>query len=70
METAKQVVVNNYIYRMLLNFMDSCDASEVADSITNEVLTDIEETADLEFNHCDIEIAFARVLKKHLCNNE
>lgn len=68
MSRTKEEIVNEYIYRMLLNFMDSCDASEIADSITDEVLTDIEETADIEFNNCDIEIAFARLLKKHLIN--
>ena len=60
--------VNEYIYSMFLPIMgDSVDSGNVANAITNEVIEDIEETADPnEWNSEDIRIGVARVIKKYL----
>lgn len=60
--------INEIIYRKFLSVgFDSIDAGRVADALTNEVVEDVEETADPENWHSgDVEIALARVLKKKL----
>ena len=47
-------------------FEDDYDNEIVTASIFDEVLQDIEETADEHFNDSDVRIAIARVLKKRL----
>ena len=47
-------------------FEDDYDNEIVTTSIFDEVLQDIEETADEHFNDSDVSIAIARVLKKRL----
>ena len=47
-------------------FEDDYDNEIVTATIFDEVLQDIEETADEHFNDSDVRIAIARVLKKRL----
>ena len=47
-------------------FEDDYDNTIVTATIFDEVLQDIEETADKHFNDSDVRIAVARVLKKRL----
>ena len=47
-------------------FEDDYDNEIVTASIFDEVLQDIEETADEHFNDSDVRIAIARVLKNRL----
>lgn len=59
--------VNEYIYRFFLHIMDSSEAGVIADAMEDDVMTDIEETADKESWHSgDIEVAMKRVLLKRL----
>ena len=60
--------INEIIYRKFLSIgFDSIDAGSVADALTDEVVEDVEETADPENWHSgDVEMALARVLKKRL----
>lgn len=60
--------VNDHLYSKFLNFFpDSQDAGEVADAVTDDVVTDIKETADENWHSGDVDIALMRVLKKRLC---
>lgn len=46
---------------------DIYDNNRIVDAILDDVIKDIEETADVEtFNYSDVEIAFTRVLIKKL----
>jgi len=47
-------------------FRDVGGYEEIADAIIDEVIEDIEETADEDFTDEDVRIAMARVLKKRL----
>ena len=47
-------------------FTDPLDLNNVTDTILDEVITDIEETADEDFNGSDVRIAIVRVLKKKI----
>lgn len=60
--------INEIIYSKLLSiFFNSIDTGSVADALTNEVVEDMEETADSKNWHSgDVEMALARVLKKRL----
>lgn len=60
--------INEIIYRKFLSVgFNSVDAGSVADALTNEVVDDVEETADSRNWHSgDVEMALARVLKKKL----
>jgi len=59
--------VNDYLYSKFLNFFpDSQDAGAVADAVTDDVLTDIEETAGENWHSGDVDIALMRVLKQRL----
>lgn len=60
--------VNDYIYSMFLPIMcDSIDSGNVADAITDQVIEDIEETADPDgWNSEDIRIGVARAIKSFL----
>lgn len=53
----REVIVNELAY-----LMDNEYCNSIADNILNDVVTDIEETADKEFNYSDIRLAIARVL--------
>ena len=66
MDGKRRKYVEEYIYRKFLIFMDSCDATLFAESLAEDVVSDIEETADENFNGADIEIAITRVLKARL----
>lgn len=58
--------VNSYIYQQFLKFnMDSIDAGDIADILTQDVLNDVIETAD-DVNSEDVNIALTRVLKQRL----
>ena len=66
--TDKQIIfVYNQVIDLLMGIFDIDDATQVADSIIDDVLTDIEETADPETWHSgDVQIALARVLKSKI----
>ena len=59
--------INDYLYARFLNFSDSLDAGDVADALTDDVVTDIKETAGENWHSGDVDIALMRVLKKRLC---
>ena len=54
--------IKDYLYRMFISFADSRESDTLADRLTEPVARDIEESADEEFNECDIDIALTRVL--------
>lgn len=57
--------INEYIYRRFLVFMESADAGAIADALTDKVIEDITETADIEkWNSSDIDIALSRIMLK------
>ena len=59
--------VNDYMYRMFLHFMDSSDAGRLSDELQDDVVRDIEETADDDnWNSSDVDIAMSRVLLKRV----
>ena len=59
--------VNDYMYRMFLHFMDSSDAGRLSDELQDDVVSDIEETADGDkWNSSDVDIAMSRVLLKRV----
>lgn len=47
-------------------FPDAFDRDLVVNSLFDDVVADVEETADEEFNGSDIDIALARVLHKRI----
>lgn len=57
-----------YTIDLLLSgvFPDNNERNEVADKVLPEVISDIEETADKNFNDSDIRIALSRVLYKYI----
>ena len=59
-------LVGNHVHDLFFRFMDHGDASLITESILDDVIQDIEECADEEFNDCDIDNAVTRVLKKRL----
>lgn len=59
-------VIEEYIYRKFLFFMDSIDAGEISERLAYRVLQDLTETADKDFNTGDIDIAITRALKEIL----
>jgi hypothetical protein len=42
------------------------DIEKIVDAVIDDVITDIEETANVEFNSDDVKIGFTRVLLKKL----
>lgn len=62
MNEEKRNEVREAIVNELAYLMDSEYRNRIADNILNDVIDDIEETADEEFNDSDIRIAIARVL--------
>ena len=62
MNEEKRNEVREAIVNELAYLMDSEYRNRIADNILTDVIVDIEETADEEFNDSDIRIAIARVL--------
>ena len=59
--------INDYMYRMFMHFMDSSDAGRLSDELQDDVVSDIEETADSDnWNSSDVDIAMSRVLLKRV----
>lgn len=58
--------INELLYRMFLPIInDSADTGNIVDSIIDEVVEDVKETADEDnWNSEDVRIALARVIKK------
>ena len=60
--------INDYIYRMFLNFMESREAGEMAYALTNKVIEDMVETADADnWNTSDINLALSRIMISTFC---
>lgn len=65
-EEEKENVVN-HLYTLCQNiFSDDSDIYEFINLIIDDVIDDIHETADEDFNDTDIKIAFGRVLKSNM----
>ena len=61
--------INDYIYRMFLNFMESREAGEMAYALTDKVIEDMVETADVDnWNTSDINIALSRIMISTFCD--
>lgn len=45
-------------------FMENDDAEKTTDMVLNDVVKDIDETADEEFNSSDVDMALSRVVRK------
>ena len=55
------------IFTQTFNWMDTRDAENIFDEVKDEIIEDIEETADpKEWNDNDVQIAIKRVLMKRL----
>lgn len=66
-KTAREQI-NDYIYRMFLNFMESREAGEMADALTNKVIEDMLETADTDnWYTSDIDLALSRIMISTFC---
>lgn len=60
--------INDYIYRMFLNFMESREAGEMAYALTDKVIEDMIETADVDnWNTSDINLALSRIMISTFC---
>lgn len=60
-----QKVVRSYLFNQFLLFVnDEREANEMADVILDDVIVDIEESADIEFNYSDIHLGMVRVVRK------
>lgn len=57
--------INDYIYRMFLNFMESREAGEMAYALTDKVIEDIGETTG-NWN-TDIDMALSRIMISTFC---
>lgn len=59
--------ISEYMYRMFLHIMGSLDAERLSDALQDDVVKDIEETADSDnWNWSDVDIAMTRVLLKRV----
>lgn len=69
-EEEEKTTVEQHLYSLFTKLydIDDYDVWEMINSIIDDVIDDIHETASEDFNNDDIEIAFGRVLKKRLCN--
>lgn len=56
--------IKSIITQDLFTFMDLGDANKLADSVLDDVITDIEETAGDIPNSSDVRIALSRVIMK------
>ena len=66
---SSKVFCKNYISKQLQIspfLVDAQDANYITELVIDDVVKDIEETADENFTASDIDIAFVRVLKKRL----
>lgn len=71
MDKGQLLYINEYMYRMFLHFMDSSDAGRLSDELQDDVVRDIEETADGDnWNSSDVNIAMSRVLLKRVLGDE
>lgn len=59
-------IVKDYLMRCFLQFADARDAETLADRLVPDMVKDLKETADKNFNDCDINIALVRALKNYL----
>ena len=50
-------IVKDYLMRCFLQFADARDAETLADRLVPDMVKDLKETADKNFNDCDINIA-------------
>lgn len=67
MEKIEKQFVEDTIKEICGNFCGSAyDIEKIVDAVIDDVITDIEETADIEFNSDDVKIGFTRVLLKKL----
>ena len=71
MKLSARDYINDYIYRMFLNFMESREAGEMAYALTDKVIEDMVETADVDnWNTSDINIALSRIMLETFCGND
>jgi hypothetical protein len=67
MKDIEKQFVEDTIKEICGNFCFSAyDIEKIVDAVIDDVITDIEETADIEFNSDDVKIGFTRVLLKKL----
>lgn len=67
MEKIEKQFVEDTIKEICGNFCYSAyDIEKIVDAVIDDVIKDIEETADVEFNSDDVKIGFTRVLLKKL----
>lgn len=71
MEKVEKQFVEDTIKKICGNFCSSAyDIEKIVYAVIDDVIKDIEETADTEFNSDDVEIGFTRVLLKKLYPDE
>lgn len=64
----KRNYINEYIYRKFLVFMESREAGEMAYALTDKVIEDMAETADVDnWNDSDINMALSRIMISTFC---
>jgi uncharacterized lipoprotein YajG len=67
MEKVEKQFVEDTIKKICSNFCCSAyDIERIVNAVIDDVIKDIQETADIEFNSDDVEIGFTRVLLKKL----
>lgn len=67
METKDKNLVREVVSAELAQvFTDNSEREEIIDSVLDDVVTDIDETADDDWNFSDISIALQRVLYKKI----
>ena len=67
MDKIEKEFVKNSLKEICANFCCSAyDIEKIVDAVIDDVIKDIEETADIEFTSDDVEIGFTRVLLKKL----
>ena len=67
MEKIEREFVQGTIKEICEGFCYSAyDIEKIVDAVIDDVITDIEETAAIEFNSDDVKIGFTRVLLKKL----
>lgn len=67
MEKIEKQFVQDKLKEICGHFCSSAyDIEKIVDAVIDDVITDIKETADIEFNSNDVKIGFTRVLLKKL----
>lgn len=67
MEKIEKEFVEDCLKEICCNFCYSAfDVEIIVNAVIDDVIKDIEETADIEFNSDDVKIGFTRVLLKKL----